>query len=132
MNLVISKMIEVSDPDSEDGKRKLQKLVDRDVSKIRNDVDRQLGQCRAKCPSDCESCGSEKIEELKLKLQEYKAIIEDLEEEDAKENIRSDLMQFLTASNEEMTALLTQKAESEDGTLEQCDTEKLEVLEHIK
>ncbi len=121
-----------TDPKSEDGKRKIEKLVDRDVTKIRNDVDRQLNQCREKCPSDCESCGSEKIEELKLKLQEYKAILEDLEEDDAKDSIRNDLMQFLTASNEEMTTLLTEKAESEDGTLPQCQSEQLEVLESIK
>ena len=121
-----------AEPETDDGKRKIDKLVDRDVTKIRNDVERQLNQCREKCPSDCESCGSEKIEELKLKLQEYKSIIEDLEEEDSKDSIRNDLMQYLTASNEEMTALLTQKAESENGTLPICEAEKLEVLEHIK
>ena len=150
LNEVISKMVD-ADPESEDGKRKVEKLVERDVSKIRNDVERQLDQCREKCPSDCESCGSEKIEELKLKLQvslflnimiwtwiessfsqEYKSIIEDLEEEDAKDSIRNDLMQYLTTANGEMTTLLTQKAESEDGTLPLCEAEKLKVLEAIK
>ena len=40
MNDVIAKMVE-EDPESEDGKRKIQKLVDRDVKKLRNDVERQ-------------------------------------------------------------------------------------------
>jgi len=131
LNEVISKMVD-ADPESEDGQRKISKLVDRDVTKIKNDVQRQLDQCREKCPSECDSCGSEKIEELKLKLQEYKSIIEDLEEEDAKENVRGDLMTYLANANKEMTELLTQKAESEEGELPICEAEKLKVLEAIK
>jgi len=132
MNDVIVKMVE-EDPESEDGKRKVQKLVDRDVKKLRNDVERQVSQCKQDCPSECDSCGSAKIEELKLKLQEHKSIIEDLEDEEAKENIRNDLMQYLTKANTEMTDLLKQKAESEDGaTLEDCGTEELEVLKAVK
>ncbi len=72
------------DPESEDGKRKIKKLIDRDVTKIRNEVDRQLMQCREACPADCESCGAEKINELNNKLLEYKSILEDLDEEEAK------------------------------------------------
>lgn len=125
LNEVISKMVD-SDPE------KMVKLVDRDVTKIRNDVERQLNQCREKCPADCDSCGSEKIEELKLKLAEYKSIIEDLEEEDAKDSVRNDLMQYLTTANGEMTTLLTQKAESENGVLPDCQAEQLKVLEAIK
>ena len=70
MNDVIAKMVE-EDPESEDGKRKVQKLVDRDVKKLRNDVERQVSQCKQDCPSECDSCGSAKIEELKLKLQVF-------------------------------------------------------------
>jgi len=132
MNDVIAKLVE-EDPESEDGKRKIQKLVDRDVKKLRNDVDRQVSQCKQDCPSECDSCGSAMIEELKLKLQEHKSIIEDLEDEEATENIRNDLMQYLTKANTEMTELLKQKAESEDGaTLEVCEGEKLEVLIAVK
>merc|ERR1712172_396108 len=132
MNDVIAKLVE-EDPESEEGKRKVQKLVDRDVKKLRNDVERQVSQCKQDCPSECDSCGSAKIEDLKLKLQEHKSIIEDLEDEEAKENIRNDLMQYLTKANTEMTDLLRQKAESEDGaTLEDCGREELEVLDAVK
>ena len=42
-------------------------------------------------------------------------------------------MQYLTKANTEMTDLLKQKAESEDGaTLEGCEAEKLEVLIAVK
>ena len=41
-------------------------------------------------------------------------------------------MQYLTKANTEMTDLLKQKAESEDGTLEDCEAEKLEVLIAVK
>ena len=75
MNDVIAKMVE-EDPESEDGKRKIQKLVDRDVKKLRNDVDRQVSQCKQDCPSECDSCGSAKIEELKLKLQVFIFILQ--------------------------------------------------------
>lgn len=61
--------------DSEEGARKLDQIVDRDVAKLRNDVERQLQQCRKNCPSDCESCGSKKIDELLQKFQDFNATI---------------------------------------------------------
>lgn len=131
LNDVISEMVEAN-PDSDNGKRKIAKLVERDVSKIRNDVERQLNQCIEKCPSDCKSCGSEKIEELKLKLADFKAVIEDLDDDDSKDAVRNELMQYLTEANKEMTDLLTEKANSENGTLPTCESEQLKVLDSIK
>ena len=46
-------------------------------------------------PGECESCGAEKINEVSDKLKDYKLQLEDLEEEEAKEAIRTDLMAFL-------------------------------------
>jgi len=132
LNDIVSKMVK-EDPESDTGKKKVQRLVDRDVTKIRNEIERKLEQCRQECPGECNSCGSTMIEELKLKLQEHKSIIEDLEEDEAKESIRNDLMSYLTKANKEMTDLLKQKAESEDGnTLEVCEREQLQVLEKVK
>jgi len=132
LNDVVSKMVK-EDTESEAGQKKVQKLVDRDVTKIKNEIERKLDQCRAECPGECDSCGSAMIEELKAKLQEHKSIIEDLEEAEAKDSIRNDLMTYLTKANKEMTELLKEKAESEDGnTLEDCAREKLEVLEKVK
>ena len=39
---------------------------------------------------------------------------------------------FRTSINEEMNQLLQKKIESENGTLEECDRQKLEVITSIK
>jgi hypothetical protein len=78
-----------------EGTTKLERVVERDVPRIKSDVDRQLQQCRKACPSDCDSCGAKKIEELQQKLTEYKANVDELEEDESKESIRGDLMQYL-------------------------------------
>ena len=70
-------------------------LLYRDVRSIRNDVKRALDECKKNCPGECDSCGAEKIMEVSDKLKDYKLQLEDLEEEDAKEAIRTDLMTFL-------------------------------------
>ena len=80
----------------------------------------------------CESCGARRINDVIDKLGDYNISLNTLEEEDAKDNIRSDLITYLTQLNTEMTTLLTAKIESENGTLEQCDKETLEVINKIK
>ena len=61
-----------------DAPQKKERIVERDVPRTKSDVDRQLQQCRKACPSDCESCGAKKIEELQQKLTEYKGNVEEL------------------------------------------------------
>ena len=51
--------------------------------------------CQQNCPGECDSCGAEKIDEVADKLRDYKASLEDLEEDEAKETIRGDLMAYL-------------------------------------
>jgi predicted RNase H-like nuclease (RuvC/YqgF family) len=108
----------------------IDRLIRREVRSIRNEVKRLLDQCQEKCPGECDSCGAEKIDEVSEKLKDYRANLEDLEEQDAKESIRTDLMSFLTATNTEMTDLLKEKAEK--GELDECGTERLEVIDKIK
>jgi len=129
LNEIISKMLAI-DSSSSDAPQKKERIVERDVPRTKSDVDRQLQQCRKACPSDCESCGAKKIEELQQKLTEYKGNVEELEEDEAKESVRNDLMQYLAGANSEMTDLLTDKANN--GNLTKCDAEKLDVLEKIK
>lgn len=92
LHQVLSKL---SSLDAEEDKDAIERLVRRDVRSIRNEVKRLLDQCQEKCPGECDSCGAEKIDEVAEKLKDYKANLEDLEAEDAKETIRADLMQFL-------------------------------------
>ena len=79
------------------------------------------------------SCGARKIDDLQNKLLEYKSIIEDLEDAEALETIRSDLMTYLQQANSEMTSLLEEKVNSENGTfLPECSMEELDVINKIK
>lgn len=73
----------------------IERLIRRDVRGIRNDVKRLLQECQSKCPGECDSCGAEKIDEVSEKLRDYRANLEDLEEDEAKETIRTDLMAYL-------------------------------------
>ena len=90
----LSKLSEL-DPEAEKDQDAIDRLIRRDVRSIRNDVNRALNECLQKCPGKCESCGAEKIKDVSEKLEEYSQQLEDLEEEEAKEAIRADLMNFL-------------------------------------
>ena len=108
----------------------IDRLIRRDIRGIRNDVKRLLEECQAACPGECDSCGAEKIDEVSEKLKDYKDNLEDLDEIDAKDTIRANLMTYLTEMNTEMTDLLKQKAE--EGELDKCGSEQLEVIDKIK
>ena len=82
--------------------------------------------------SDEDAEGEEEEEDAEVEEWEGDTGEGEQEEEDAKDNIRSDLITYLTQLNTEMTTLLTAKIESENGTLEQCDKETLEVINKIK
>ena len=128
MNDVINKILEQGE-----NTEKIEKIVKRDVASLRNNVERQLNECQKRCPSECKSCGSDKIKEIKDKLESFKLTIQDLEEDEAKETVRNELMAMLKTANTDMTDLLKKKAELEVGQeLDKCDTEKLDVLESVK
>jgi len=128
MNDVINRILQ------EDGnEEKIEKIVKREVASLRNNVERQLNDCKKRCPNECESCGSEKIKEIKDKLEQFKLIIEDQEEGEAKETVRNELMGMLKKANTDMTELLKKKADLDVGAeLDICDKEKLDVLESVK
>ena len=128
MNDVINRILQ------EDGnEEKIEKIVKREVASLRNNVERQLNDCKKRCPNECESCGSEKIKEIKDKLEQFKLIIEDQEEDEAKETVRNELMGMLKKANTDMTELLKKKADLDVGAeLDICDKEKLDVLESVK
>lgn len=110
----------------------IERIFKRDVKNIRNDAERMLKNCQKSCPSQCDSCGAEKILELESKLEDYKLTLEADAEEDAKDQIRGDLMNYLTSTSQEMTELLKEKAEAEEGVLEECAQQKLDVITKIK
>ena len=56
LNAVISKMVEVKEPESEEGQNKIKKLVQRDLTGVRSNVDRQLKKCQEQpgCSGGCD------------------------------------------------------------------------------
>ena len=96
-------------------------------------------QCQQKeCPDQCDSCGATKIDDLVRLIMGFKLEIDTSGEQEAMERVRTDLMTFITTSNNEFNELLRKKAtvdaECED-TFEgecQCEEQKLEVLKDTK
>jgi len=126
IDIILSQMVD--DPENTN---KIKRLVSRECVKVRNEVKRFLDKCATEsCPIGCDSCGAKRIDEVVDKLNDYNVSL--IEQEDSLESIRSDVITYLTSLNSEMTALLTTKIESENGTLEQCDKETLEIINSIK
>eukprot|EP00095_Tigriopus_kingsejongensis_P007137 maker-scaffold687_size111633-snap-gene-0.26 protein:Tk07137 transcript:maker-scaffold687_size111633-snap-gene-0.26-mRNA-1 annotation:"pollen specific glycine-rich protein grp16" len=121
---------QLSELDPAEDQDAIDKIIRRDVRAIRNDAKKLLDDCQQRCPGECDSCGAERIDQVAEKLADYKANLEDLAEEEAKDGIRSDLMQYLTQTNSDMTDLLREKAQN--GELDECGSETLEVIDKIK
>lgn len=131
---VLSKLTGL-DPENEDDKAKINRVIKREVKSVRSDANRSLDQCIRDCPTSgvCTSCGTEMIDKIMEKLNDYEITLEDLDEEDAKDTIRTDVMAFLGEINTQMTELLRKKAELPDGeTLEECDIQTLEIIKKAK
>lgn len=120
----------LSDLNPEEDQDDIEKILRREVRAVRNDAKSLLEDCQQRCPGECDSCGAERIDEVADKLADYKANLEDLSEEEAKESIRGDLMQYLTQTNADMTDLLREKAENDK--LDECGMEKLDVINKVK
>ena len=89
INEVLTKLV------GEDNESKIARILSRDVVRVRNEVDRLLQQCRRTCITECEACGADKIDEVLDKLGDYNVSLLTLDEEDAKDTIRSDLIAYL-------------------------------------
>ena len=70
---------------------------------------------------------------MRDKMRVYKSNLDSQrEEDDKKEFIREDLINFINKINEEARNLLKQKVNSETGELEKCEKEKLKVINDCK
>lgn len=92
MHDILSKMSEL---DPVEDAEALARISRRDVRSLYNDVKRLYDQCQQNCPGECKSCGAEKIDEISEKMKEFLEHVEILEEDEAKETIRTDLMAYL-------------------------------------
>merc|ERR1712110_46099 len=81
----------------------------------------------------CDSCGAEKVDEMRDKMREYKSYLDSQrEEDDKKESIRDDLINYINKINEEARKILTDKVNSDTGVLADCEREQKEVIDECK
>merc|ERR1711936_1392821 len=79
----------------------------------------------------CESCGADKVDEMRAKMTDYTANLNSQkEDEDKKEYIREDLINYINKLNQDSRKLLTKKVT--DGELDKCEKEELKVIEDCK
>ena len=79
----------------------------------------------------CDSCGADVLFEAIDKMEELNSTLAGGDsEEDKLENVRSELIKYITDLNSKNREILIQKAQ--DGALEQCEEEKRTVYDTIK
>ena len=79
----------------------------------------------------CDSCGADVLFEAIDKMEELNSTLAGGDsEEDKLENVRSEMIKYITDLNSKAREILIQKAQ--DGALEQCEEEKRTVYDTIK
>jgi len=123
---LITKLTGEEDPE------KIKKAVKRGLTRIGSELKSQLAECQSQCDTGgCDSCGADVLFEAVDKMEEMNSTLasEDSDEEKL-ENVRSEMIKYITDLNNKNRELLIQKAQ--DGSLEQCEEEKRNVYERIK
>ena len=79
----------------------------------------------------CDSCGADVLFEAIDKMEELNSTLAGGDsDEDKLENVRSEMIKYITDLNSKAREILIQKAQ--DGALEQCEEEKRTVYDTIK
>merc|ERR1719458_920608 len=124
--------VHISNLLEEEEDEKIKKYV---TSTMRGDIINKYEDClEENCKGTsvpCESCGATKVDEMKEKMREYTANLNSQrEDEDKKEFIREDLINYINKLNQDSRKLVTKKVT--DGPLEKCEEEELKVIETCK
>lgn len=116
----------------EEDAEKIKKAVKRGLSRIGSELKSQLAECQSQCDTGgCDSCGADVLFEAIDKMEELNSTLAGGDsEEDKLENVRSELIKYITDLNSKNREILIQKAQ--DGALEQCEEEKRTVYDTIK
>jgi len=121
----------------EDEDEKIKKYVTSTMRGFINGISTKYKDCFEKnqCAGgpECDSCGADKVDEMRDKMREYKSYLDSQREEDEKkESIRDDLINYINKINDEARKILTDKVNSDDGTVPECEKEKKEVIDKCK
>merc|ERR1719223_1543495 len=123
---LITKLTGEEDPE------KIKKAVKRGLTRIGSELKSQLAECQSQCDTGgCDSCGADVLFEAIDKMEELNSTLAGGDsEEDKLENVRSEMIKYITDLNSKAREILIQKAQ--DGALEQCQEEKRTVYDTIK
>lgn len=116
----------------EEDAEKIKKAVKRGLTRIGSELKSQLAECQSQCDTGgCESCGADILFEAVDKMEELNSTLASGDSnEEKQENVRSELIKYLTDLSAKSREILVQKAQ--DGALEQCEEEKFNVYKQIK
>merc|ERR1719397_1856934 len=141
--VIKSLLDETKDDCDEDCQKKLNKIVQRNLRGVSSDTKQLLEDCTYAngciLGTDCEGCAVEVLQDTISRLDGYSSYFRDAEEspddpeaaEQAKESIRTDMMGFINQITSDSTSILRQKV-TNDGELDECDEQKLEVYGKLK
>jgi len=123
---LITKLTGEEDPE------KIKKAVKRGLTRIGSELKSQLAECQSQCDTGgCDSCGADVLFEAVDKMEELNSTLTSGDSDEEKlENVRSEMIKYITDVNSKNRDILIQKAQ--DGALEQCEEEKRNVYETIK
>jgi len=119
-------------PDDEDKIRRIAK----NMEPISKDINQLLKDCQSNCDvpptDDCESCGADELTKMLSKMDDYKRIYNNSEENPIILNgeVRKDLMKFISTNTAATNELLQKKIQ--EGNLDACDEQKLMVFNKTK
>lgn len=119
-------------PDDEDKIKKIAK----NMKPIAKDINKLLKDCQGNCDipisDDCDSCGALELEKMLNKMDDYKRIYNNSEEDPADQNaeVRKDLMKFISTNTASTNELWQKKIEG--GEIDECDQQKLDVYNKTK
>jgi hypothetical protein len=139
---VIKSLLEETKDDCEDDdecQKKLKKIVQKNLRGVSSETKLLLEDCtyaNGCIPgTDCEGCAVEVLQDTISRLDGYSTYFQAAQDspeaaEQAKESIRDDMMSFINQITSDSTKILRQKVN--DGELEECEEQKLEVYEKLK
>ena len=113
---------------------KLNKLLQRDLARVKRTLEVKLSECQLSCGDGCNSCAADVLQTNLDKMNSYLEAFENIEDnESKKEFVRSDMIKYINEVNSERREILISKAKATDEpTSPDCESEKLEIYKMTK
>jgi len=119
---------------------KLKKIVKRNLRLVSSELKQLAKDCRDKygCGGGCDSCAADVLKDAISRTEGYRSYFDaaretpgDVDvEEDAKEAIRTDMINYINEISGDSNIILRKKVE--EGSVDECEQEKLDIYSKIK